>query len=272
MNRSASLRRSLASWSELSEVDEIVLVDWGSKIPLATELRITDDRIRIVRVTGRRYWENARCHNLEWRLASGDYILRLDSDYLVARHFINRHPLPSGAFWAGDWRGVPPEADDKRNLTGALFIERQHLRSVNGYNERLTYYGKEDDDLYARLEKSGLRRMRIDLSTMNHIPHSDEERYKHLLIADAEPLSSNLGSYEWTMQRGFAHCTEKIDRLLKISTAICLREPWNLDDRMTKWATQRVQSPAYLYPSRMEVCKECSNGEALEDDVWTVVE
>jgi N-terminal domain of galactosyltransferase/Glycosyl transferase family 2 len=271
MNRTEFLRRALATWVQLREVDEILVVDWGSWPPLAKTLAFSDRRLRIVRVANRRYWENARCHNLEWRLATGDYILRLDSDCLVSKSFFARHPLVPGAFWAGDWSKVPAHIDDKRNLTGTLFVERQHLRRVNGYNERLVLYGKEDDDLYVRLEKSGLRRRTIDFSTMDHIPHSDEERYRNLRVA-TPPAERGPRSAEWIWHSGFQANDRKCAFLISISEAIRRHQPWTVEDRMSQWATRTLTVPAGRWPIPAVVCKELPAGQACKGRVWRTVE
>jgi hypothetical protein len=230
MNRLSSLRRALATWLELREVDMFIVVDWGSDEPLREALRgIRDPRLHIVRVVGEKHWCNSKCHNLELRLSSNaGLLLRLDNDTLVRRDFFARHPHDPKGFYAVNWRSVPKEVDDKRNLSGTIMIEPKYLLAVNGYNERLVHYGKEDDDLYDRLQKLGLIWNELDLDTLDHIPHNDESRYKNLKIATSLVESGRVK-----------------DSLIDLSARILINHPWSIYDRMTSWNITTMPNSNY---------------------------
>ena len=240
MNRLEPLRRALPTWLALPEVDDIIIVDWGSSPPLSQSLRdFTDPRLRIVRVTDQRHWHHAKCHNLEIRLAlSADLLLRLDNDTLMRRDFFLRHPYRERSFYAVNWRCVPPEVDDKRNLAGTIFAPPRDLMRVNGYNERITTYGREDDDLYARLTIEGYRWHGIDIETLDHIPHTDQARIENL----------DLGAPEL---HAFSPCESKIwgspersvkDMLISMSEKTIAEKPWNKQDLMTMWDARQVSN------------------------------
>jgi hypothetical protein len=225
-DRLAHLRQALPTWLALSEVDTVILVDWGSSDPLMDGLAdIKDSRVHIVRVIDEPYWCNAKCHNLEVRLA-GNYglLLRLDNDVLVRRDFFTQHPYIEKSFYAVDWRQVPPHLDDKRNLAGTLLIELSQLWKVHGYNERLIHYGREDDELYDRLVSSGLAWKICNLDTLEHIPHDDASRLVHLQIAAT--LETLRGDRSPTVQK---------EALIALSTQIAKNWPWTLSDDMTDW-------------------------------------
>jgi hypothetical protein len=272
MNRLQPLLRALPTWLAIPEVDEVVIVDYGSHPPLLETLwkTVTDPRVRLVQVVGQRYWENARCHNLEWRLATGDYLLRLDNDYLLEPNFCQKHSMREGMFWAGNWRKIPLNIDDKRNLTGALFVVRRQLRFVNGYNERLVHYGKEDDDLYDRLVSSGLERLDIDLSTISHIPHADCERYKHLRIAAKLPdlCAKDPG---WSWQYVVSQRTKERTMLVAMSTEISKKQPWTDNDRMTRWWRKPVVSTMQgCRGAIFEICEEAVDFTP-RDEPWQLL-
>ncbi len=232
MNRLSSLRRSLATWLELAEVDMILIVDWGSDEPLREALRdIRDPRLNILRVVGQKYWCNSKCHNLELRMVSNAGLMfRVDNDNLVRRDFFSRHPIATQSFYAVNWRSVPPEVDDKRNLAGTLLIEPKYLLAVNGYNERLIHYGKEDDDLYDRLTALGLQWREMDLDTLDHIPHDDSLRYKNLKIApDVKKLIDPT-----------VYGMDEKGALTGLSNYIAKTQPWTMADRMTNWNVIRL--------------------------------
>ena len=58
-------------------------------------------------------------------------------------------------------------------LNRLLVARRDALRAVGGYDERLVHYGWDDSDLYARLERAGVRHVAFDnASCLRHLPHS----------------------------------------------------------------------------------------------------
>ena len=93
-NRTSSLQRVLPSWLALQGVAEIVLLDWGSQPPLHTVLSAPlDSRIRIVRAPLESEWNLARAYNLVIQLATGEILLKLDSDTRVHPQLLARQPL-----------------------------------------------------------------------------------------------------------------------------------------------------------------------------------
>jgi hypothetical protein len=225
-DRLEHLMRALPTWLALREADSIIIVDWGSKIPLYEALAdFKDSRLHIVRVSDEPFWCNAKCHNLELRMAGNDgLLLRLDNDALVSRDFLAKHPFIENAFYAVDWRQVLPYDDDKRNLAGTLLVETARLWEVNGYNERLIHYGREDDELYDRLVKHGLTWNMCDLTTLDHQPHDDESRMNNLQIT---PTLDKLA--------GGRSPRARKEALIALSTRIAKDRPWTLDDAMTEW-------------------------------------
>jgi hypothetical protein len=251
LDRLEPLKRSLATWLDSPVPDEIVIVDWGNEIPLQESLEeFKDPRIIIARAEDQRYWQNSKCHNLELQLASGEQLLRLDNDYLLKPTFFERHMLKKGCFFCGNWKTVPIEMDDKRNLAGALYAYKSDVLAINGYNERLIHYGCDDDDLYDRLTGRGLKRQDMDLSTLDHIPHPDYRRYARLEIAPRLPRP---------MASTPSQVRNKIDSRIKynltqMSKAIASCSPWTTNDHMTIWQIEKT-SPRCLW------CKEIAKDE-----------
>jgi glycosyltransferase involved in cell wall biosynthesis len=221
MDRDQMLRQALPSWLAMPEIDEVVIVDWSSTHPVRRALApIADPRVNVVRVEGQRRWNASKSHNLGIRVASGEVLLRLDSDYVLEPTFLQKHALPDRAFFAGNWRRA--RSDNERHLTGALYIHKRHLLGVNGYNERIVTYGYEDDDLFERLAAAGLTRRDIDLDTVHHLPHDDMLRTRNQDVVNlyAETERNKL----------LAHA-----------------HPWSTFDRMTDWARREDEDGSAVW-------------------------
>jgi len=233
LNRIDHLKKSISTWTSIPEVDVVVVVDWGSTPPVAPELTRLDERVVCVR-TEQGAWQNSRCHNLEFAAASAmecDLVLRVDNDVSVAPNFFRRHAVFDGGFYAVDCHAVPKKLDDKRNLCGTIFAAVRHWRRVNGYNERLVQYGYEDEDLFARLEASGLTWRRCDLSTLDHSPHPDSMRLANLACSRMSPVVSKS-----------TDASQLKDFLITLSRQIAETRPWTLRDRRTSWELTRTTS------------------------------
>ena len=85
-NRENALRISLNSWLNFKEIDEIIIVDWSSDQPLSNFLPL-DERIKIIRVDNKEYFNQPQPLNLAINFASGDRILKLDTDYVLNPYY-----------------------------------------------------------------------------------------------------------------------------------------------------------------------------------------
>jgi predicted glycosyltransferase involved in capsule biosynthesis len=222
------LQQALSTWLACPEITEVIVVDWSSRTPVAEALAelVGDTRVQVARVVGQRRWIATKSHNLGARIASGDVLLRLDSDYLLGRDFFREHALGHGEFFCGNWHTA--RVENELHLTGALYVHRRHFLAANGYNERIVTYGYEDDDLFERLEGAGLKRRDFDLDTVHHLPHDDLARTKHQDIFDVYS--------ETERNKTLAH-----------------RHPWSAADRMTAWDCRESEDGG-------TVCVEAAGG------------
>ena len=175
-NRSENLKTALSSWLKLDDISEIIIVDWSSDIALKRELESfmkSDDRIKIVRVEEEENWILTYAYNAGFRCASHACILKTDADIVISPNFFHKNKLCKGQFLAGNWRTVP---EDQAHINGFFFAHKTDLAGVGGFNEFITTYGWDDDDLYGRLTAHGLKRSEIDSDAIYHIPHGDEAR------------------------------------------------------------------------------------------------
>ena len=194
-NRSENLKTALSSWLKLENINEIIIVDWSSDTPLQRELKFfmdADERIKIVRVEAEEAWILTYAYNTGFRCASHACILKADADIVIKSDFFHKNKLRQGQFLAGNWRKVP---EDQAHINGFFLAHKSDLADVGGFNEFITSYGWDDDDLYSRLITLGLKRSQIDSDTIYHIPHGDEARsdiFRMAKLDEAESAGEQL--------------------------------------------------------------------------------
>jgi SAM-dependent methyltransferase len=206
-NRYDSLRVSLNSWLSIKNIQEIIIVDWSSDEPL-NHLTKLDSRIKIVRVEDKKYFNQPQPLNLAASLATGDYILKLDTDYLINPYynFVEKYFPDHNSFTSGSYNTNSPEYLDPETglyminkhemsdeqlkeyfnsyspyflyLTGLLFISKENYNKIGGYNENLgKCYAYEDDEIFQRLRYMGLNENKLDYDNyLIHLPHPDGKR------------------------------------------------------------------------------------------------
>ena len=176
MNRTDNLLRVLRTWLPHEQVREIIIVDWSSGCPIATSLvehGISDPQIRVIRADAEPRWILTYAFNLGFRFARYDKIIKIDADITLSDSFFDKCDLGTDEFLAGSWEAAKP---GQQYINGFLYVRSEHLACVMGYNEYLTTYGWDDDDIYSRLASIGLRRSLVDLSTIHHLDHDDAAR------------------------------------------------------------------------------------------------
>lgn len=166
-NRTDNLLISLDSWLDIKEISEIIILDFGSDIPISVP--VNEPRIKLYRYESE-YWHLAKAYNIAIQLASKPIIIKLDSDYYLDKDFFKYHKINNKIFYAG--RGGP--------LTGCVMMHKFNFLMINGYNERIINYGADDGDLYNRLSKNlNLVRYKINYDLIKHLDHTERERYEY---------------------------------------------------------------------------------------------
>jgi hypothetical protein len=210
-NRFDALRVSLNSWLAFDEIKEIIIVDWSSDNPINSLVKL-DKRIKIVRVEDEKYFNQPQPLNLAASIATGDYILKLDCDYILNPYFpffqsykidefsflcgqdsyeckheywdenlggyaVNFHAMDAGELMQYSHSYSPLF----KYLTGLCFVSKENYWKVGGYDERMgKYYAFEDDQIVKRLSMMGLecKKLQHNYNTI-HIPHPDKKRYEN---------------------------------------------------------------------------------------------
>jgi len=184
MNRNDNLKKSLESWLRLP-VQEIVIVDWSSSIPVADTIAdIADERVKVIRVENETNWILTYAFNVGLRFASYKKIFKLDADIETRENFLDLNHFETGEFIRGSWESAVREGcDDQVYINGSYGCFKSDLVKISFYNEHIRTYGWDDSDLYTRLSTiCGLKQKYLAFNSLSHIHQEQEERLKYQAI------------------------------------------------------------------------------------------
>ncbi len=198
--------------------DEVVIADDGSNEDVQKEAKqmlaeLSVDSLFLCQED--KGFRKARIINEAFAVAKGEYIINIDGDIIMERHFIEDHIKCArpGYFVGGGRAKIGPKLTKslytKRGgktphfwstdltsrlnalripLLTPLFFGRKHFRGcncafwkkdllrVNGYDERFVGYGREDSDLEMRLIKSGVARRFLKFRAIEfHLFHKEAD-------------------------------------------------------------------------------------------------
>lgn len=173
MNRYENLKQCVENWmSYKDELYEIIILDYGSKIPLEnSDIHRLSKNIKLYR-TEADHWHLTRAYNIAAQQVTGDIILKMDADYIIKPGFFEHHKMSYNSFMYGGG-GVG-------GLYGFLSVYKNNFFLVNGYNERLINYGHDDKDIFLRLQfTAGLCPVKVNKNLLYHIPHSYQSRIEN---------------------------------------------------------------------------------------------
>jgi cellulose synthase/poly-beta-1,6-N-acetylglucosamine synthase-like glycosyltransferase len=120
-NRTENLVRSLQTWLEIPEIDEILIIDWSSDNDVYSDLQKlgwATSKVRVVRINEQPGWVLSYAFNLGFRLASYDTILKADADITLSIDFLLKTNSRSVSSWLAI--GVPPTRI--KSILTAFFI------------------------------------------------------------------------------------------------------------------------------------------------------
>jgi GR25 family glycosyltransferase involved in LPS biosynthesis len=225
-NRYEPLTVSLSSWVLRDEIKEIIIVDWNSDESIA-HLTKWDDRIKVITVQNEKYFNQPQPLNLAASIASGDYILKVDTDYLFNPYFnffdsyipdentfvSGNHQIEVFDYFDGNNYVIDPSkmsfeqmvkyvnsySPYFKYLKGLIYVKKEFFQKIGGYNENLgKYYAYEDDEICHRLELLGLNHKKLNYDhTLVHIAHPDKKRtenFEGYSVDDENYIKNHLNS------------------------------------------------------------------------------
>ncbi|KAL7752287.1 hypothetical protein RI367_002333 [Sorochytrium milnesiophthora] len=177
-NRNDILNQTLPSWYTAVGIGEVVIVDWGSRPPVWEVARLHQPKspiaIRVIVVPDAKHWLPSRAANLAAGYASFSHLLKLDPDTFIARDFMAHHPPAQDRFYAGNRRKAQEIGElTAQHSIGIFLFAAADFARLNGYDERLTSSGWQDDDLYERASRASMVRAELDYTKLKHFEHGD---------------------------------------------------------------------------------------------------
>ena len=199
--------------------DEVIIADDGSR-------KETRDRVEEMRPTLpypiQYVWQEdkgfrkAMIMNRAFAMATSDYIIQVDGDLILDKHFVEDHlrharrgyhyngsrakitPEATASILKMPWIVIHPWTKGVSRIGNALripfiaplFYREDHCRGcnmafwredilrINGYDEGYQRYGKEDADLSVRLDRAGVRCRHLKFCAIQyHLYHSEHETF-----------------------------------------------------------------------------------------------
>lgn len=202
MNRTPQLEQMLPSWTQVKEINDFVIVDWSSDIPIIENYIVQQQmekykNIKIIRVEGEEHFYRCLTWNLASKYIKNKIILKLDADSInVDASWIQYLKFHNSAL---DRYYLIGMNFFYRDSSGFLLVNKEDFEAVNGYNENLLpTWGGDDIDLNLRLDdylskkysldqygifefKNSRRLIFFDIKRyIYNIRHSDKERISYL--------------------------------------------------------------------------------------------
>ncbi len=147
-DRPVLLRASLEAWSADAAIAEIVVVDWGSEVPLARAGVLDFPKVVLVSAGRGEPWARGLALNLGIEAASAELVLCIDPGATL------RAPGEAAATLAGR-HAFLSECGER---AATAMVRRRDALAVGGWHEFLMGEGFAAPDLYNRLEDGGVAR------------------------------------------------------------------------------------------------------------------
>lgn len=232
-NRDKNLAQVVGSWHDIDYVKEIVLVDYCSDEKIKIE---GFDKLKTIRVEAEEFFNLGKAYNLAFDFCTGDFILKVDSDYLCI------DPLWIDSFFKNVKSQnyyIRGDYGFSRYTSGFFLIHRKYFEY---FREDLNGYGYDEIDLYNRIRDIHGSLKEIIFFDIDkyiyHIPHEHEQRsssYANKDVADSEEKNRFMCEL---------HSPHRVSRLSYFSTNDSIRYQHknidkffciNLDERTDRW-------------------------------------
>ncbi len=163
---------------------EFVLLDYNSTDGLESYIRnnfqehIDSGKLIYYKTTTPQYFMRSHSRNLAFKLSSGNILCNIDADNFTGQDFAQyvNHKFAENDNIFLSTSGIK-KLSGKADVLGRICVKKDDFNTVTGFDERMEYYGFEDNDLINRLQLFKLRNIMIEEpSFLNSVKHSKLER------------------------------------------------------------------------------------------------
>ena len=161
---------------------EVIVVDYGCPQKVGDWVAKHFPDVTVVRVDDDPGFCAARARNLGARAAKSPWLCFIDGDIKIAPGWVGwmRQQLDQRFFYRADFINGARDPE----TWGTAVCTRAAFKTIGGYDEAFRGWGGEDDDLYFRLESSGLAEAVYPQHFVSAISHDDQERVAFYSVKD----------------------------------------------------------------------------------------
>ena len=168
-NRLEHLKQSLPLLAKNADL-EIIVVDYGCSQGTSAWVKENYPQVKVVEITDGSTYVTARGRNIGEKYATTHWLLFIDADVLIQEPLLDwaKNNLKTNNFYITQKQGS--------ELTGTFFCNRYDFDRIDGFDECFDLWGGEDDDVYFRLQKSGVHPQCYPETMFSSISHDNSVR------------------------------------------------------------------------------------------------
>jgi len=169
------LRESLPTF--LAQPDcEVIVVDFDCPDGTADVVARDYPAARVIKMNDEPHFDIARARNAGGDAATGEWVAFIDADVLIVPEF---HARLAAQMKPGVFLRFFPRRRGA-SLFGSCVMRREDYRAVGRYDEVMQGYGADDQEMYFRLELSGLAPIALDFDLVARVMgHDDAARIQY---------------------------------------------------------------------------------------------
>lgn len=149
-NREDFVKKVIGSWVAQECINEIIIVDYGSDIPLRESLDgLLTPQCYIIQASSSLPWKKGLATNIGLHFTTSKFVMITDCDvgFKSIDFFLRSVANGYVDFYRGSF--------SSGTSSGLLLAKRSDLINIGGYNEWIEGWGMDDTDICARLHDAG---------------------------------------------------------------------------------------------------------------------